>query len=549
MRYCGMFEGASIQITDTTVINYINELKTNYEHQIHKLKNKAILFENKYLEIKERYDLLIYKRFMRSAEQFTDNKQQQLFTPEAEAVEDVPSEDEKESTANSEVTEVKSYTRNKPGRKPINPDIPREEKIIDIPEEDKKCACGADLAKIGEETNEKLHIIAPRIYVVKTIRPKYACRHCEGVEEEGEKPTVKIAPIEPTIIPRSIASPSLLSTVFIGKFEDHNPYYRQEKQFERIGVEISRQDMSNWQQLVYKALLPLVLIIKNLIKSGPFIQMDETSVQVMSNYKLNEEKPEEKKTRNIETAWMWLARGGPPDQKVIWYEYHESRGGKHAKEILEGYSGYLQTDGYEAYDSAVKDNPQIIHVGCFAHARRKFFEASKASKNNKSAEEGIKHIRKLYMLEDKLRSEKLTDEEFVKKRKKEAAPILEEFKSWLLKRANEVPPENLMGKAINYSLRQWDKMTAYLESCHLTPDNNACERAIRPFVIGRKNWLMAGSPEGAKSSCAIYSLIETAKQNDIIPAHYLTALFEKAPYAKSSEDWEKLLPWNIFRND
>jgi transposase len=236
-----------------------------------------------------------------------------------------------------------------------------------------------------------------------------------------------------------------------------------------------------------------------------------------------------------------------PGEKVIWYEYHESRGGKHAKEMLEGFSGYLQTDGWEAYDSAVKDNSQIIHVGCFAHARRKFFEASKVSKGNKSAEEGIKHIRKLYLLEDKVRSENLTEEAFVKKRKEDAEPILKQFHSWLLKRADEVPPKNLMGIAINYSLNQWEKMIAYLESYHLTPDNNACENAIRPFVIGRKNWLMAGSPEGAKSSCGIYSLIETAKQNDIIPAHYLTALFEKVPYASSPEDWEKLLPWNIFK--
>ena len=276
-------------------------------------------------------------------------------------------------------------------------------------------------------------------------------------------------------------------------------------------------------------------------------------MQVMSDYKpvdnkLGEEKGDKEITRTVEKNWMWVARGGPPGTKVVWYEYHETRGGKHAKEMLEGYSGYLQTDGWEAYDTAVKGNPKIIHIGCYAHARRKFFEASKASKNNESAEEGIKHIRKLYLLEDKLRSEKLTEEEFVKKRKAEALPILEGFKSWLLKRAEEVPPTNLMGTAINYSLNQWDKMIAYLESYHLTPDTNACERAIRPFVIGRKNWLMAGSPEGAKSSCAIYSLIETAKQNSIVPAHYLKALFEKAPYASTPEDWEKLLPWNIFKN-
>ena len=190
--------------------------------------------------------------------------------------------------------------------------------------------------------------------------------------------------------------------------------------------------------------------------------------------------------------------------------------------------------------------PDIIHVGCFAHARRKFFEASKVVDKPQSAEEGIKHIRKLYSLEDELRSQNKNNEIFLLERKARAAPILEKFKSWLLKRVQEVPPSILLGKAINYSLSQWDKMTAYLESPYLTPDNNACENAIRPFVLGRKNWLFCQSPEGAKSSCGIYSLIETAKQNDFIPANYLRALFEKAPYAVSSEDWEKLLPWNIF---
>ena len=165
----------------------------------------------------------------------------------------------------------------------------------------------------------------------------------------------------------------------------------------------------------------------------------------------------------------------------------------------------------------------------------------------------IKHIRKLYYLEDELRSkyEKKENEKeartlFLSERKSGAGPILEDFKKWLIKRQPEIPPSTLLGKAIDYTLKQWEKLTAYLESPYLTPDNNACENAIRPFVLGRKNWLFSQSPEGAESSCGIYTLIETAKQNGLISAHYLTFLFEKAPYAASPEDWLKLLPWNIF---
>ena len=519
-------ETSNLQFADTAVVDYIHKL----ENQIHKLKTDVIEYQNKYLYAKEQLDLLLYKRYTRSAESLPlDEKQQPLFTVEAEP-EEISGKDESE-----ERTEVKSYSRKKSGRKPIDPRIRREEKIIDIAESEKVCECGANLTKIGEETNEKLIIIPAQVYVEKTVRPKYVCRSCEGTEDES-KSAVRIAPVEPAIIPRSIASASLLSTIMTAKFEDHLPYYRQEKQFERIGVDISRQDMSNWQQHVYQKLTPLFELLKAIVKSGPVIQMDETTVQVMG----------EEERKDTQKSYMWLARGGPPDKKVVLYEYYKTRAGKNAKEFLSGYSGYLQTDGYEGYDSAVKDMSDIIHVGCFAHARRKFFEASKVSGKAQSAEEGIKHIRKLYSLEDELRGQNMDNEKFLVERKTHAAPILEKFKAWLIKRVQEVPPSVLLGKAINYSLSQWDKMTAYLESPYLTPDNNACENAIRPFVLGRKNWLFCQSPEGAKSSCGIYSLIETARQNGIIPAHYLTALFEKAPYANSAVDWENLLPWNIF---
>jgi len=523
---------------DAAVLHdYINELEIKnqkLENKIHKLEIDAIEYQNKYLEIKERYDLLIYKRFARSAEQLlADEKQGLLFTSEAEQA-NTPEECE-----NKEVTEVKSYARKKPGRKAIDPNIPREERVIDIAEEDKICACGANLTKIGEESSEKLHIIAPRIFVEKTIRPKYACRCCEGTENEENK-TVRIAPVEPSIIPRSIVSPSLLSTIIIQKFQDHLPYYRQEKQFERIMVTISRQDMSNWQQKAFEALKPLFSLLKHEIKSGPVIQMDETTVQVMG----------EEGRLDTQKSYMWLARGGPPGKVVVKYEYHETRKSQHARKFLEGYSGYLQTDGYDGYDAAVNGMPGIIHVGCFAHARRKFFEAAKISEQGETAKEGIKYIRMLYDIEDELRKQKdnnkINDKKFVKKRKARAGPVLKEFKTWLQKQSIAVPPSLLLGKAIRYSLGQWDKMIAYLESPYLTPDNNACENAIRPFVLGRKNWLFNMSPAGAKSSCGIFSLIETAKQNGFIPIKYLTALFEKAPYASSTEDWQKLLPWNIF---
>jgi transposase len=218
--------------------------------------------------------------------------------------------------------------------------------------------------------------------------------------------------------------------------------------------------MSNWQQQVYARLSPLFCLMKEAVKSGPAMQMDETTVQVIG----------EEEREDTQKSYLWLARGGLPKKKVVWYEYHKTRAAKHAKDFLEGYRGYLQTDGYEGYDSAVKDMGGIIHVGCFAHARRKFFEVSKVAEKPGSAEEGIKHIRKLYYLEDELRSQNMDDQQFLLERKARAGPILETFKSWLLKRVEEVPPSRLLGKAVHYSLSQWDKMTAYLGSPYLMPD-------------------------------------------------------------------------------
>jgi len=511
-----------------------HELEKNIIELKH-YQNKSIEYENKYYELKEKYDLLLYKRFGRSAEQLLKDEKQLLLI--IDETKEIPVTEKRKP---QEILNVKSFQRKKSGRKAISSSLSRRERIIDISESEKTCECGAKRVKIGELTSEKLEIIPPEIYVDRIVRPKYACKCCEGTETEGS-PTVRVAPVEPSIIPRGIASPSLLSTIITQKFDMHLPYNRQEKQFEDIGVAISRQDMSNWQQHVFMKLVILFTLIEKTVKSWTFLQMDETMLQVMR---------EENKS-DTQKSYMWVARGGPPDKRVIWYEYHSSRSASHAKEFLEGYSGYLQTDGFSGYDSAVKNNPDIIQVGCWAHARRKFFEASKAGKEPKSAEIGLSFIRKLYEIENKLRSEWEKDkntEKFLLDRNKACKPELDKFYSWLVKRKDEVPESTLLGKAISYNLSQWNKLVAYLKNPYLTPDNNACENAIRPFVIGRKNWLFSQCPDGAKSSAGMFTLVETAKANGHTPFKYLKFLFEKAPYASSPEDWENLLPWNVHKN-
>lgn len=494
-------------------------------------------YRYKYLETKEQYELLLHKRFGRSAERMPADERQPTLFEDTEEEAAAPAEDTPE-----ERSEVRTHSRRKPGRRPIDPALPREERIIDIPENEKICACGARMTRIGEETSEKPEIIPPRIFVEKTVRPKYACRACEGTGDE-DGPAVRTAPAEPAIIPKSIVSAGLLSCIVTQKFEDHLPYFRQEKRFAAMGVTVSRQDMANWQRRAYQKLEPLFALLKKTVKSGPVIRMDETTMLVMR----------EADRKNTQQSYLWLARGGPPDKQVAWYEYHETRGGVHAKTFLEGYSGFLQTDGYDAYDCAVRNMPDIVHAGCFAHVRRKFFDAAKVSGQGGLAAEGIAYIRRLYDIENELRKNTGGNDGdggkrnliFYIERKVRAVPVLKEFKAWLARQVIEVPFSLLLGKAVSYALNQWHKLIVYLDSPYLTPDNNICENAVRPFVLGRKNWMFSQCPGGAESSCGMFTLIETAKLNGVIPRDYLTALFKRAPFASSPGDWEKLLPWNI----
>jgi transposase len=504
------------------------DLPEEIKSYIKSLEKQNNAWEVRYNELEERYQLLLYKRFCRAAET-VDKNQPLLFDHEETA--DPKNEAKSES---DESEQISSYTRKKAGRKPIDDSLPRKDVVIDIPESEKQCACGATLVRIGEEVSERLQVIPARMWVERIIRPKYACRKCEGSGDE-EKPAVRVASAPASLIPGSIVTPGLLSFVFINKYADHLPFYRQEKSFERIGIHISRQNMSNWQQRVYDQLKPLFILLKEHLKAGPVLQMDETTVQVMN----------ETDRENTQKSYMWLARGGQRGQPVVIYEYRETRAASNIQDFLEGFSGFLQTDGYEGYASALKTHPDIIHVGCFAHARRKFFEASKVSKKSTTAEAGIKYIKSLYRIEAELRAQNLEDDEFLSKRKELTRPVLEAFKKWLEEQNAIVLPSSLTGNAIAYTLKQWDRLVAYLETPFLTPDNNASENAIRPFVLGRKNWLFSGSPDGAASSCGMYTLIETAKENNLNPMEYLPLLFEKAPLAKTTADWKALLPWNI----
>ena len=436
-----------------------------------------------------------------------------------------------------EEIQIPGHTRRKRGRKPLPESLPRIEKVHDIKEEDKICSCGCELKRIGEETSEQLDIVPAKIQVIRHIRPKYACPACEGVEDDG--PTVKTAPVPPQIIPKSIVSPGLLAHILTGKFIDHTPFYRQEKQLVRLGVDVSRTSMCRWAMQAAEACQPLLNLLEEEALAGLYIQADETTLQV-----LNE--PGRSATTK---SYMWVFRRGDPEKPILIYQYHPTRASDAVNAFLRDFEGTVQTDGYQGYNFLDRIEA-IRHIGCWAHARRKFTDITKAQGKNRkagAADIALRYIKKLYRLEGKAKKDGCTPKQIYRMRQEEAKPILDDFEKWLNKKKLQTPPKGLLGKAVAYTLNQWHRLVGYIEDGNVFIDNNMAENSIRPFVIGRKNWLFSGTPEGAQASALLYSLIETAKANKLEPYAYLRYIFEKLPVAEMLEDYEALLPWNITR--
>ena len=490
--------------------------------------NKIDFYENEIEQLKEENRLLRKAIFGSKSEKLPkgDAAQLSLF----DMPENPPEEDEKSIV-------VPEHNRKKPGRRPLPESLPRIDLVHDISEEEKVCGCGCRLSKIGEDVTEKLDIIPAKIRVVRHIRPKYACKNCEGVDDPG--PTIKIAPAPAQIIPKGLPSAGLLAYLLANKFCDALPFYRQEKRLARLGIDVSRQSMCNWAMTVAENCSDLLDLLHDEIRGGPLLNIDETRLQVLK----------ELGRAATQKSFMWVFRGGVPNHPVLIYQYHPTRSGDVAKNFLEGYQGVVQTDGYVGYDF-LKNRSDILHVGCWAHARRKFMDVKNAAaKGKKSSADKVLHmIRQLYSLEKKAREEGLTPEEIIKLRQKDAKPILAKIKTWLDNRKGQLPPKSLLGKAVNYCLNQWRPLSNYIEEGHAGIDNNAVENAIRPFVIGRKNWLFSGTPKGARASAMLYSLIETAKANGLEPYSYLRFLLEKLPITNPTE-LKKLLPNRLSQKE
>lgn len=456
--------------------------------------------------------------------QFTD-----LLVNEAEAEADPKREEP--------TVETITYQRRKePGQREAKlQDLPVETIEYHLPAEEQVCpCCNGPLHAMSTEVRQELKVIPAEVKVVKHVRHVYSCRQCE--REATETPVIT-APMPKPAAPGSLASPSALAFTMVQKYVMGLPLYRQEQQFAHLGVELSRQTLANWLlQAANTWLQPLYERMHTHLLPQPVLHADETTLQVLRE-----------DGRAAETqSYMWLYRTGRDGPPIVLYDYQKTRGGEHPRDFLAGFRGYLHVDGYPGYHKVAG----ATLVGCWAHARRKFDEALKALPDDKqkaavTAREGLEFCNRLFVIERDIKD--ASPEERLKVRTERSRPVVDAFLAWLRTQRPRVLPKSTLGAAIAYCLNQWDKLVVFLQDERLELDNNRSERSIKPFVIGRKNWLFSNTPRGAKASATIYSVIETAKENGLNPLTYLTWLFEEMPQLADPRDpaaLDRLLPWS-----
>lgn len=513
-------ENTNVKLNSTT-----ENTTLSIERENELLKQRVEELEAKVNHYEELFRLSQHQKFGASSEKSDEN--QLSFFNEAE----------KESAKKHDepITEellVKRKAGRSKSRKTYE-DLPVEEVYYSIAQSEQFCPnCDGPLHQMKTEVRKELKIIPAQVKVVHHIRQVYACRACE-LSEDGPYGTIVSASMPKPVLPGSMVSPSLLAFIMERKYNQHLPLYRQEQAFENFGIDISRQNMATW--IMHGANTWLKLLYDRmhlLLKEERVIHGDESPLNVLD---------EKKNTTN----YMWLYASAKTGKHLMYlYEYQPSRSNKHPKAFLQGFSGYLQTDGYQGYNSV----EGVIQVGCMAHARRKFADALKALPENAEvsgtkANEGLALCNQIYHLEKQYAQ--LEVQGRYERRLNEMQPILDTFKAWLEEQKIKTLPKSKLGEAITYCLNQWGKLSAFMQDGHIAIDNNLAERAIKPFVLGRKNYLFAKSPAGAKASAMSYSIIETAKANGLNPFLYLNYLFEQLPNmdVTNPDALDALLPW------
>lgn len=470
-----------------------------------------------------------HKRFSHSSEKCPG--QGELFN-EAELAHCAPVQEAFEPEADSDPAD-ETTKKKKPGRKGFSESIPREQLFICLTDEEKDGAVNTFFSKVKEE----LDIVPAKVRVIEHMQEKAV------FVEEGQR-SIKTAELPKHPLGKVMASIGLLAYLIVAKYMDGLPLYRLEGILKRYGGDVTRTSMASWIIGLSMQCQPLIHVMRAHQQTGVLMQMDETRIQVL------------KQKGYVATGnkYMWVTLGGPPGEPVVIFDYDPSRGHEVPLRLLDGYEGYLQTDGYVGYD-AVSNKLNLIQVGCCTlwgikdHCRRKFKDAQSAQPTSgkgsaqTKADIALAKIGKLYRIERKIKP--LSAQEKQTMRQEKSVPILNDIKAWMDSNQGKSPKDSLISKALVYMNNQWPKLIRYCEDGNLPISNILAENAIRPFVIGRKAWLFADTPEGAHASGVFYSLIETAKANGIEPYDYLRHIFKHLPYAKTAEDIEALLPWRV----
>ncbi len=457
---------------------------------------------------KSLHEIAILKRYVygRRSEQLPVFNQTHLFndTEEDRFCNDpdvIDQEETRVKTIKKRKGKVKGH-----GRNPLPDHLPRERVEYEPDKNELNCGCGQDKKKMGEEVTEELDYRPGSFFVRVHVRPKYGCPNSDC--DSG----ITIAPVPDRLIDKGLPGPGLVSHILINKFSDHIPLDRQTGMFRREGVWIAKSTMVGWVKSAYEFLLPVGEAIKSEIKGAFCVKSDDTHIKVQMSGKKG----------TTHRGYMWVYLDGLDRQ--VYFEYTPTRGRAGPVSFFEGYEGFLQADAYSGYDECFK-NGDIAEVGCWAHARRKFYDAQ--STDESLCLVMLEKIGALFAIESRARESDIDPAAVKALRGRESRPILDEIKAWLDDKNRLVLPKSPVGQAITYTLNQWTALTRYLEDGRLCIDNNASERAIRAIAIGRKNWMFAGSEEGAKRAALMYTLLGSCKLLEIDPFEYLMDIFSR----------------------
>ena len=500
-------------------------------------KSQVIEQQKQRIAVLEEYlQLSRAQRFGPSSEKSPD--QQEMVFNSAEALAD-DEQAQTQAAAQQALEKLQTLTNTTPakkrGRKGLSPNLPRVQVRLELSDEEKAGAVDTFFTVIKEEFD----IQRPKAQVQEKavfIEPLEA-NSASDVDASPVQKRLVAAEQPKHPLNKCIASIGLLCHIVIAKYCDGLSLYGLEKMINRYGASLTRTAMANWIIRLSNELQPLINLAREHQLAYDYLKIDETRVQVLK---------EKEKTAQSD-KWMWVSKGGPPDKPVVLFDYDPSRGAEVPMRLLDGFKGYLQCDGYASYNAPC-ENDNIVRIGCFDHARRKFNDAIKAQPKGKKvkvsvADVGLSKINALYRLERNIKE--LASYEKYQKRQIIAVPLLNDLKTWLESKISTVPKGQLTYKALKYTLNQWQYLIAYCQDGRLNIGNAGVENAIRPFAVGRRQWLFCDTASGAKASAIHYSLVETAKANGLSPEDYYAYILPKIPYAEMVEDWEALLPRNV----